>query len=154
MNTYEFFNNGFGRFLAEQTNRPHKDAARALTRSHPIINKDGKPSTSRLTGWAIIRPNGSLAQANLLPPEIEADPRSRYEAFAAELNEWDGSPRMFLSFSKAPLPIANLFITADLRAVRICSPGEVETFNFTKEPEGQAGVAHRNVMRWRQKLVS
>ena len=57
-----------------------------------------------------------------------------------------------LSFSKAPLPIANLFITADLRAVRVCSPDGVETFDGTKSNEKEGGVAERNIAKERRKL--
>ena len=152
MNTYEFFNQGFGRHLTEQTNRPSADAWRALSKTHEILNKEGKPSTSRLTGWAIIRPNGALAQTRFAASEIGFDPRTRFEAFAHEIGHWDGKPRMFLSFSKAPLPIANLFITADLRAVRVCLPGGVETFDATKPDEKEGGVAERNIAKERRKL--
>lgn len=152
MNTYQFFNQSFGRHLTEQTNRPSADAWRALSKQHAILNKEGKPSTSRLTGWAIIRPNGASAQTRFEGAEIAYDARTRFEAFAHELEHWDGEPRMFLSFSKAPLPIANLFITADLRAVRVCSPGGVETFDATNPDEKEGGVSERNIAKERRKL--
>jgi hypothetical protein len=57
---------------------------------------------------------------------------------------------MFLLFDKAPIPIANLFMTLDLRAVRICSPGGVETFDYTN-PSKSAGVVQRNLEKLRAK---
>jgi len=151
MNTYQFFNNGFGRHLTEQTNQPHVDAWRALSKSHAIVNKEGKPSTSRLTGWAIVRPDGASAQTVFQSKDISHDPRIRFEAFAEELERWDEAPRIFLTFSKAPLPIANLFMTVDLRAVRICSPGGIETFDYTQPVQEGAGVSQRNIEKWRIK---
>lgn len=152
MNTYQFFNAGFGRHLVEQGNQPHKDAWEALTSDHDLTNKEGKPSKGRLVGgWAIIRPKGAIAQMNLMTPHIEHDERTRFEAFTAELINWDGEPRIFLSFDKAPIPIANLFLTLDLRAVRICLPGGVETFDFTKPAPGDAGTMQRNIEKERQK---
>ena len=151
MNTYQFFNAHFGRHLVTQTNQPHKDAWTALTSTHDLTNKEGKPSKSRLVGWAIIRPTGALAQMNLTTPHIKRDERTRFEAFAAELSDWDGEPRMFLSFDKAPIPIAHLFMTLDLRAVRVCLPGGVETFDFPEPAPGNAGKMYRNIWKEKQK---
>lgn len=151
MNTYQLFNHSFGRHLVDQGNQPHMDAWKALSSTHDLTNKEGKPSTSRLVGWAIIRPKSAIAQMNLTTPHIKRDERTRFEAFAAELIDWDGEPRMLLSFDKAPIPIANLFMTLDLRAVRICLPGGVETFDFTKPAPDDAGKMQRNIEKGRQK---
>lgn len=152
MNTYEFFNHSFGRFLTDQSNQPHLDAWKVLSSTHPMTNKKGEVSNSRLaSGWTIIRPDRASTQLPLIVAGIEIDARTRFEAFADELDQWDGSPRMFLTFDKAPLPIANLFITLDLRAVRICSPGGVETFDYTSPPEKDAGIVQRNIEKHRIK---
>ena len=144
MNTYEFFNQNFGRFLTDPTNQPHMDAWRALSSTHPMRNKEGKVSASRLSsGWAIIRPNGAVTQLNLLSNDIARDARTRFEAFLDELAGWNGTPRIFLLFDKAPIPIANLFMTLDPRAVRICSPSGVETFDYTKPAPSSAGQMQR-----------
>lgn len=146
MNTFTFFNENFGRFLTQQTNVPHMDAWRALSSTHPL-QKGGR---NRITsGWAIIRPTGTVMQTRLAVDGIEYDDRTRFQAFAAELAGWDGEPRIFLMFDKAPIPIANIFMTLDLRAVRICSPAGVETFDYTAEPGKDAGVVHRNIARER-----
>lgn len=120
------------------------DAWRALSSTHPL-QKGGR---NRITsGWAIIRPTGTVMQTRLAVDGIEYDDRTRFQAFAAELMAWDGSPRIFLLFDKAPIPVANIFMTLDLRAVRICSPGGVETFNQTTAPGENAGVVHRNIAK-------
>lgn len=157
MNTFEFFNFNFGQFLTPQTNNPFHDAWRALSSTHPLVKKkkDGSNETGRLvSGWAIIRPNGAVMQQKLAVEGIEYDDRTRFEAFADELNSWDASPRMFLMFDKSPIPIANLFMTLDLRAVRICSPAGVETFDYTKPGLDSAGVVQRNLEKLRVKNVA
>ena len=154
MNTYQFFNQSFGRFLTAQTNQPHMDAWRALSSTHPLVkrNKNGDEQAGRLVaGWVVIRPTGAVMQQKLAVEGIEYDDRTRFEAFADELAVWDGKPRMFLLFDKTPILIANLFMTLDLRAVRICSPGGVETFDYTKSDSPTAGVVQRNLEKQRAK---
>ena len=149
---FSVFNQNFGRFLTSHTNQPHMDAWKTLSSTYDIIKKDGKPSKSRLAwGWAIVRPTVSVAQLNLCVEGIGQDPRTRFEAFTDELSKWDETPRMFLVFAKAPIPIVNLFITVDLRAVRICSPGGVETFDYTKPAHPKAGKMQRILEKQRTK---
>jgi hypothetical protein len=76
--------------------------------------------------------------------------KDRYTAFLAELEAWDGKPRIFLTFDKKPVPVGNVFVTYDVRAVRICSPSGVETFDFTVPPEKSSGVAHKVI--WKKKV--
>lgn len=148
MNTYEFFNECFGRHLVNQSGAPHEAAWRALSASHNLA-KGGK---NRITsGWAIVRPGRSSLQQKLACPAFQYDDRQRFAAFADELARWDGSPRIFITFDKAPVPISNLFITYDLRAVRICSPGAVETFNHQAEPGKAAGQFHKLIWKQRRK---
>ncbi len=154
MNTYQFFNQNLGRYLTEQTNNQYMDAWRALSATHPLIkkNKNGEEQAGRLiAGWAIIRPTGALMQQKLAIEGIQYDDRTRFEAFSDELAAWDGTPRMFLLFDKAPIPIANLFMTLDLRAVRICSPAGVETFDYTKPATSASGKVQRNLEKKRTK---
>ena len=144
MNVFEFFNTGLGRHLVAQDGEPHQAARRALSSTHRLA----KAGENRITsGWAIVRPNGALLQQKLAATGIAYDDRTRFDAFLNELRNWDGSPRLFLVFDKKPIPISNLFLTADLRAVRICSPKGVETFDFNAEPGPEAGeiqkVLHR-----------
>lgn len=104
-----------------------------------------------MSGWAIIRPTVVTMQQKLAVEGIQYDDRTRFAAFADELAVWDNSPRMFLLFDKSPIPIANLFMTLDLRAVRICSPTGVETFDYTQPAPATAGVVQRNLEKLRSK---
>ena len=147
MNAFQFFNANFGRYLIRPTNRPpHREAWRALSSAYPLR----KGGTSRLSsGWAIVWPGGTVMQQKLAVPGIEYDARTRFEAFADELAAWDGKPRLFLTFDKAPLPIRHLFLTVDLRAVRICAPKGVETFDHTRPAPPGAGQVQRQLEKLR-----
>lgn len=138
MNTFEFFNEHFGRHLVTIGHEsPHDATARALSSNHRLA----KGSESRLSsGWAIVRPGTSSVQLKLAAAHLHFDERTRVEAFLDELAHWDEkSPRIFLMFDKAPVPIAHLFLTVDKRAVRICSPAGVETFNWNEAPSPESG---------------
>ena len=149
MNTFTFFNDNFGKYLSKQTNRPHIAAGVALSSYHPMFNKKGKKAVGRLvSGWAIIRSTGSVMSQTLDIQGISYDDRTRFEAFYDELASWDGTPRIFLTFDKAPIPIANIFMTLDLRAVRICSPKGAETFDYTKPALQNAGDVRRGIERF------
>ncbi|MBL6736473.1 MAG: hypothetical protein ISP76_05200 [Burkholderiales bacterium] len=131
MNTFEFFNQNFGGLLVRQDDDPYKNAARALRSSHLLAS--GK--NSRLgSGWAIVQENHAVLQLKLAAEGITYDDRTRFEAITDALENWDEQPILFMTFAKKPLPIANLFLTIDLRAVRICEPSGVSTFDYTKEP--------------------
>lgn len=147
MNAFRFFNEHCGRYLVAPSNAPpHEDAWRALSSAHPLR----KGGANRLvSGWAIVRPTGTVMQQKLAVAGIRYDDRDRFQAFAEELAAWDGTPRLFLVFDKKPLPIANLFLTVDVRAVRICSPQGVETFDHTHPPPPGAGRAQRRIEKLR-----
>jgi hypothetical protein len=147
MNTFEFFNKFFGKHLVTQEGSLTDAAWRALSSNHRLA----KGTQSRLaSGWAIVRPGTSSVQLKLAAAGVHFDERTRYDAFLDELQSWDGeSPRLFLMFDKAPLPIANLFMTVDPRAVRMCSPAGVETFNWLQAPEADGGLTHK--LLWKRK---
>jgi len=149
MNTFEFFNEHFGKHLVKQTGTVTEAAWRALSSNHRMA----KGSLGRLaSGWAIVRPCNTTVQLNLAVADLSFDHRTRTEVFFEELQAWDGqSPRMFLMFDKAPLPIANLFMTVDPRAVRICSPSGVETFNWLKDPKAEGSSMHK--LLWKRKSI-
>ena len=136
-----FFNDNFGRHLVEQFGDPVEDARRALSSGHRM-KKAGMPQRIA-SGWAIVRPGRSTMQFELAAQGIDYSKQTRYEAFLAELEHWDGAPRMFIEFAKRPVPVANLFRTFDLRQVRVCSPTGVETFDFTKPPEKEGCKTHK-----------
>lgn len=131
MNAFDFFNDNMGRLLVPQGNDPYGNARTALTSAHLMAS--GK--TARLvSGWAIVREGQPTMQQRLAIEGIEYDDRTRYQAFNDLLTDWDEKPVLLLVFDKSPLPIANLFLTVDIRAVRVCSPAGVYTFDYTQEP--------------------
>jgi hypothetical protein len=143
----DFFNSNFGRFLTEQTGHAAVDAQRALSSGH-AMKKGGAPQRIA-SGWAIVRPGTPTMQFELAAAGIEYSKQTRYEAFLAELEHWDGTPRIFIEFDKKPVPVSNLFVTYDPRAVRICSPKGTESFDFTKPPEKDGCKTHK--VLWKQK---
>ena len=143
----KFFNDNFGRHLTTQTGNAPADAQRALSSGH-VMKKGGAPQRIA-SGWAIVRPGKPTMQFELAAAGIEYSKLTRYEAFLAELENWDGTPRMFIEFDKKPVPVSNLFITYDPRAVRICSPKGTETFDYTKPPEKDGTKTHK--VLWKQK---
>ena len=156
MNAFDFFNRNLGRRLVSGPpgNRPQMDAWRVLFMPHEM---QGKKPARLMSGWAIVRPSGTVMQQRLAADGIDYDDRRRADAFGEELDAWDGGPRLFLVFDKSPLPIANLFMTLDLRAVRICAPGGVETFDYTcpADPKDPAsGRFRRELERRRQRLAA
>lgn len=143
--TFDLIARGFARFVLPEglSKDPVRDSARALTMNHRLR----KGTTSRLTGWAIIRETGSICQADIATDGVlGGDPRTRYQAFAEEINEFGGAV-VFLQFTKSTVNIANVFATYDPRVTRICSPDQCETFDATSEPDGMAGVAQRNIWK-------
>ncbi len=137
----EFFNVNFGHRLVEPTGDPADDARRALSSGHKM--KKGGTLQRIASGWVVIRPGTSTMQFELAANGIAYSKQTRYEAFLAELNSWDFTPRMFIEFAKRPVPVSNLFRTFDLRQVRICSAVGVETFDFTKPPERDGCKTHK-----------
>ena len=151
MNTFEFFNQHFGRHLVEQQGKPYEATARALTASHLLAS--GRKS--RLSsGWMIVKPDRVTMQLKLAASGINYDDRTRTQAFTFELEHWAQTPTLFMVFDKKPLSIAHLFLTVDLRAVRICTPAGVQTFDYTKDPAELSPQYHRLLFRERCKSAS
>ena len=136
-----FFNDNFGRYLVEQTDDPVADARRALSSGHKM--KKPGPAQRIASGWAVIRPGRSTMKFELAAEGIAYSQQTCNEAFLAELENWDGTPRIFIEFAKKPVPLAHLFRTFDLRQVRICSASGVETFDFTTAPEKDGCKTHK-----------
>jgi hypothetical protein len=148
MNVCDFFNEHFGRHLVEQHGTPQQATQRCLSASHRLA----KGTASRLTGWAVIRPGDSRFQAKLAVnvEGMRVCEQTRYQAWMHALDTWDGTPMLLLEFDKTITPAGNLFLTADLRAVRICGPKSVETFNWIEPPAESAGKHQRKL--WKDKL--
>jgi len=150
VNTFEFFNENFGRYLVEQSGEPHKATSRALSSNHLLA----KGTSCRLvSGWAIVKPGKTTIQLKLAAKGLQYDDRKWHEAILDALENWDNEPTLFMIFDKSPLSISNLFLTVDLRAVRICTPSNVQTFDYTKEPGNAAPEYHRVLTKMRNKRV-
>ena len=132
MNAFDFLNDNFGKHLVRQDGNSKENAERALSSTH--LKADG--GSSRLgAGWAIVKENHATLQLKLAADGIHYDDRTRYQAILDALDAWDGSPAIFMVFDKTPLQLSNLFLTLDIRAVRICTPSGVQTFDYTSEPD-------------------
>ena len=147
MNVIELFNQGFGRHLVAQTDNPVADAQKALSSGHPM-QKGGNPQRIA-SGWAIIQLNQSVMQFKLAIQGVRYSDQTRYEAFQELLTSWNGTPSILIEFDKKPVPVKNLFITYDVRCVRVCSPKGVETFDYTQEPTKESFRTHK--VLWKQK---
>ena len=151
MNTFEFFNQHFGKHPVEQQGKPHEAVARALIASHMLAS--GR--RSRLSsGWAIVKPRMATMQLRLATSSINYDERTRTQAFLFELEHWIQTPTLFMVFDKKPLSVTDLFLTVDLRAVRICTPEGVQTFDYTQQPTELSPQYHRLLFRERCKNAS
>jgi len=138
-----FFNENFGRHLVEQGADPVANARSALSSGHRMKKEGGIPQRIA-SGWAVIRAGRSTLQFELAATGLEYSKKTRYEAFLAELSDGDfEDPKMFIEFSKKPVPVGNLFRTFDLRHIRVCSSGGVETFDFTVPPEKDGSKTHK-----------
>ena len=149
MTAIELLNQTFGRYLVPQTGDAVADAQAALSGGHAMAK--GGTRQRIASGWAIIRPEVATMQFKLAAPEIKYEEKTRYEAFAELLDNWNGKPAILMEFDKKPIPVGNLFITYDLRAVRVCSPKGVETFDFTVEPEKDGCKTHKVLFKQRKK---
>jgi len=149
MNAIELLNANFGRYLVPQTGDPVSDAQAALSSGHEMAK--GGTRQRIASGWAIIKLNCATMQFRLAAPEIRYEEKTRYEAFAELLENWDGTPAVLMEFDKKPIPVGNLFITYDVRAVRICSPKGVETFDFTVPPEKDGCKTHKVLFKQKTK---
>lgn len=148
MNTIEMFNRSFGRHLVDQTGNAAVDAQRALSSGHKMAK--GGTAQRIASGWAVIRPDGATMQFKLAAKGIKYSDLTRYEAFAAALDNLQGEPVLLVEFDKKPVPVENLFATYDLRAVRICSCKGVETFDYTVEPAKDGAKTHKVLWRARE----
>ena len=148
MIAFDFFNDNFGKHLVSQDGSSQENASRALSSSH--LTASGKPS--RLAaGWAIVKENHATLQLKLAADGIHYDNRTRYQAVRDTLDAWDGSPTLFMTFDKKPLSLSNLFLTVDIRAVRICTPSGVQTFDYTSEPNRYSPEFFRIIFNQRKK---
>lgn len=151
MNTLEFFLQHFGRHFLDEDQRtgdPLRDAVRVLHASHPVTGK--APSRFNTGQAAVIRARGTLLRGGFAVNGLQLTDTSPTELIARTLLDWDGEPVMFLTFEKVLFPPDNLFVTYDLRRVRVCNAKAVHSVNFVRvlEADKPAEVA----AGWEQRL--
>ncbi|MDA7755429.1 hypothetical protein N8933_10510 [Pseudomonadales bacterium] len=152
MNAYVFFMENFGKFLLQDEGEPHDLTARVLNESH--LHPPPK-SAKRLTNtWALIQPGKALLKTRLQAKGITYTEQTSTEVFGEVLDNWDGTPTMFLEFKRTSFAIENLFITVDVRAVRICQSSNVFTFDYTKEPTATSPNTFKSLHKQRMKNAS
>ena len=151
MNVLDLFNQSMGCHLVEQTANVVDNAQRALSSGHTML-KGGNPQRIS-SGWAIVQPQRTTMQFKLAAKGIIYSEITRYEAFQELLHNWNGTPSILIVFDKKPVPVTNLFITYDVRCVRVCSPKGVETFDYTQEPQRDGCMTNKVLFKQRGKYV-
>lgn len=139
MSTADFFMDNFGRHFIKPTGDNWADVGNVLRGSYSMT---GKSSLSRMqSGWAIVRPGSASLQLDLAVPGVQKSRMTRFEAFAAELAAWDGiEPRIFMLFGKIPVSAKDIFVSVDMRRVRICTNAGAKTEDWTVKPPVVKGV--------------
>lgn len=125
------------------------DVERWLNSSH--LHADGsyrRPSDT----WMIISRERVLTRQRfaIIPdalPGLCVVDMPETKAIYRHLQHWDGSPFCILSLEKKRLYLKDIFLTHDLRAVRVCSPRAVECFDFTQPPSEGGGKYHRRLWK-------
>jgi hypothetical protein len=152
VNTLDFFLQHFGRHFLDEgkaSGDPLRDAVRVLHASHPVTGKS--PSRFNTGQAAVIRASGTILRGAFAVNGIRLTDISSTELIARTLLDWTGEPVMFLTFEKVLFPPDNLFVTYDLRRVRICNAKAVHTVNFVRvlEADKPAEVP----VGWEQRLA-
>ena len=135
MNSAEFFMAYCGnRMLAadQRSGDAIADAAKVLAISHPL-SIAGK-SLRLSSAWMVITP-AKVTTSFKAHPSCGFDTSGttdRKTAIRAALKQGDC---MLLAFSKRSMQVADLFITYDPRAARLCAPGETKTYDATEDKE-------------------
>ena len=105
------------------------DANTTLTTSLPLHT--GK--SLRLSScWMVITPSGVVTsfKAHVSTGFDTKGTLTRAQAIEAALKS--GEPCMLLALGKRTMTARDLFVTYDARAARLCSEGEVSTYDATK----------------------
>ena len=153
MNTFDFFMENFGKYLVQDEGSSHKLSSQVLNSAHQGVGD--KKALKIGAGWAVVQPGKALLQKELTAKGLFYFPdKTRYEVFGEILNNWSGTPTIFITFERTSFSVANLFITVDLRAVRICEPKGVQSFDYTREPTDSSPQFHRTLHKQRMKNAS
>jgi hypothetical protein len=140
MNTFEFLAEHFaGQFAIDPNiSCPVKRVERALSMPHPMTDKldaKGNPKTKRFMkgAWAVVYNGGVMTNSDFMYDSILIEPELKaHEAFLYAVDHLPG-PWCFLTFTNAAFPLSNIYLTFDPRVMRVCSPGDTETFNLFSE---------------------
>ena len=148
MNTFEFIQQNFAKHLIELSGDPVVDTEAVLTANVPMVGKPARLAS----GWGIIKDGGATVQLKVAGDKHikGGDTRTRFEAWFDELQNFSG-PTLFIEFDKKPISLDQVFLTFDTRAVRICSKNGVETFDWTSEPDEDAGKVFKILHKMRTK---
>ena len=135
MNSAEFFMRYCGdRMLptGQRTGDTIADAAKVLAISHPL-NIPGK-SLRLSSAWMVITPN-RVTTSFKAHPSCGFDTSGQTDRKTAIREALKQGDSMLLAFSKRSMQVADLFITYDPRAARLCAPGETRTYDATEDKE-------------------
>jgi hypothetical protein len=144
VNTLDFFLRYFGHHFLDphdRTGDPLKDTVRVLHASHPV--RDKSPSRFTTGNVAVIRARDTVLRGGFDVWGIRLTDVNSTELIARTLLDWDDEPVMLLTFEKVLFPPDNLFVTYDLRRVRVCNAKAVHDVNFVRvlEADKPAQVA-------------
>lgn len=133
MNSAEFFMRyaGYQMLPADRrTGDAVQDAATVLNMSHPL-HITGK--SLRLSScWMVITP-AKVTTSFKAHASTGFDTTGKTDRKTAIRQAVDQGDCMILVLNKRSMAPADLFITYDKRAVRLCSPGEVQTINMEEQ---------------------
>ena len=139
MNTFEFLAENFAKHMTdEKINDPVALTRRALSKSYdldrPPNEKTGKVPTSRLKNWVVVYNGGTMLKLDLAVQGVRREENMTWaQAFVYALENLP-APWCFLQFENTIMSLSNVFLTHDIRAVRICSPKGVVTLNWLSDP--------------------
>lgn len=133
MNSAEFFMLYAGNRMLPESRRTGdavKDADTVLNMAHPLY-VEGR--SLRLSScWMVITP-GKVTTSFKAHPSTGFDTSGNTDRKTAIAQAVAQGDCMVLALSKRSMTPADLFITYDRRAVRLCSPGEVQTINMEEQ---------------------
>lgn len=135
MNGIDFFFTHLGRFMVKPTGNVGEDVQRAINGALPRVQKEGKSAAAiRLTTgeFAIVRAAGSTLYAQVSGLPVETRKANWNEEIVRCLLGWTGEPVLFAAFDKVLFPPQNLFVTYDLRRVRLCRAKGVDDIDFSR----------------------
>lgn len=160
----QFLFDNFGALLVKDASvDPTSAAEEVFSTEYPILSKSGfdketrssgprilidessRKKSSRFSGgWLIVRPGGASisldvafdsAKMKTLGLSVAFSPLNFGEALEQEFLSWtEGLSRLFVQFSNAKISPHSLFLSSDLRAIRLCSQATTRNQDWTVNP--------------------